>query len=526
MAIRTWFVAASCVVAAACGGDDSKGGTPPDGGDGTGGSATNGGRSSTGGRAGTGGRASGGTAGAATGGNAGSANGGTNSGGSHTDGGVDSGSKTIGPAGGTVSDPSGASAAVPAGALSTSVAIEVETVTSGYPALPAGWELLGPVVAFTPHGQTFSSPVTVTVPFTEAPGAMLATAAPGGAWDTVVDATRDGETFTAATSHFSFYAGVRYAQDASTDAGPVARGGFRATGNMLTARKDHTATALLDGRVLVVGGYDGTLLKSAETFDPAATGGLGAFAATGELTTGRTWHTATRLLDGRVLVTGGAGGTATALTYLRSAEIFDPAANGGAGAFTPTGNMVEMRYYHLATRLPDGKVLITGGQKGPGAANILNSAELFDPETGTFSLLTGGAGAREAEDAKLLLPQGPHCDVAHGRRGARRGGHRSGARARRRDLRPSPRRRRRSLRLGGQPREPARAPRDRAACRGPRPRHGREHQRQRTVDRAVRGLPAVGYRLSVPRPCRRRAAGPAGRTAERRPRGGSAGPGL
>ena len=31
---------------------------------------------------------------------------------------------------------------------------------------------------------------------------MLATAAPGGTWDTVVDATRDGETFTAATRRF------------------------------------------------------------------------------------------------------------------------------------------------------------------------------------------------------------------------------------------------------------------------------------------------------------------------------------
>ena len=91
------------------------------------------------------------------------------------------------------------------------------------------------------------------------------------------------------------------------------------TGSMSTARVNHTATLLNDGRVLVAGGQADLLLSSAEIFDPAS----GTWSLTGSMSAGRSRHTATLLSDGRVLVAGG-----QADLLLSSAEIFDPASCG------------------------------------------------------------------------------------------------------------------------------------------------------------------------------------------------------
>jgi hypothetical protein len=82
---------------------------------------------------------------------------------------------------------------------------------------------------------------------------------------------------------------------------------------MATARAFPTATVLVDGTVLVTGGDDGTgPLASAEVYDPTAE----TFSPTGGMGASRESHTATLLNDGTVLVTGGAGGgEATAELY-------------------------------------------------------------------------------------------------------------------------------------------------------------------------------------------------------------------
>src|SRR4051794_23454670 len=65
-------------------------------------------------------------------------------------------------------------------------------------------------------------------------------------------------------------------------------------------------------------------------------------------------HTATLLPNGKVLVAGGQrDGNETP-----GAELFDPA----TGAWTNTGSMLVARVYHTATLLPNGKVLVTGGE--------------------------------------------------------------------------------------------------------------------------------------------------------------------
>jgi Galactose oxidase, central domain len=149
-----------------------------------------------------------------------------------------------------------------------------------------------------------------------------------------------------------------------------APGTFIPIGNTTTPRSGHTATLLLNGKVLITGGSR-ERPGSAELFDPVT----GTFTATGRMTTARLLHSATLLSDGRVLIAGGDGSG--------TAELYDPA----SGIFTPTGHMVTTQYWHTATLLNNGKVLIAGGVKGcPGdGCYVADRPELYDPVTGTFT---------------------------------------------------------------------------------------------------------------------------------------------
>ena len=65
---------------------------------------------------------------------------------------------------------------------------------------------------------------------------------------------------------------------------------------------------------------------------------------------------------------------------------------GQSGTWEETGSLATARYYHTATLLPNGKVLVAGGGDSYLA---LASAELYDPASGiwsaTGSLATGRA---------------------------------------------------------------------------------------------------------------------------------------
>ena len=178
--------------------------------------------------------------------------------------------------------------------------------------------------------------------------------------------------------------------------------GFSPTGSMPEVRAGHTATLLSDGRVLIVGGgNDTTMLASAELYDPAT----GKFSPTGSMALPRYGATATLLRDGRVLVAGGQDNL-TALTYLASAELYDPA----TGKFSLTGSMALPRYGASATLLLDGRVLIAGSllfkEKLPLQGNLEGySAEIYDPATGKFTM-TGSMTVDRENHTATLLPDG------------------------------------------------------------------------------------------------------------------------
>jgi Tol biopolymer transport system component len=176
-----------------------------------------------------------------------------------------------------------------------------------------------------------------------------------------------------------------------------ATGTFSKTGSMSTFRDHHTATLLEDGRVLVAGGGGEAYASStsADVYDPAT----GKFTKTGSMHTGRWLHTATLLNDGRVLILGG---RSPKDSVYRSAELYDPR----SGAFRTAGNMREGRQQHSATLLEDGRVLIAGGYWSDGQNwRVLSSAEMYDPGAESFSAI-GSIGTPRQEHIATRLPDG------------------------------------------------------------------------------------------------------------------------
>jgi len=168
--------------------------------------------------------------------------------------------------------------------------------------------------------------------------------------------------------------------------------GWNLGSNLNKGRLNHTATLLPNGKVLVAGGEDlgaGVAAASAELYDST-----GNWIETGNLKTGRYLHTATLLTDGKVVIAGGCGSSQPCVP-LNSAELYDST----TGTWTSIGNLNTARWAHTATLLSNGKVLVVGGY---GVDGPLKNAELFDPATGTWRSAGNLNNARVGHTATLL----------------------------------------------------------------------------------------------------------------------------
>jgi N-acetylneuraminic acid mutarotase len=169
------------------------------------------------------------------------------------------------------------------------------------------------------------------------------------------------------------------------------------TGAMNTPRSHNTQTLLANGKVLVAGGYNDssdTFLNTAELYNPT----VGTWTYTAyPMITPRYYHTATLLPNGKVLVAGGAyydSSKAIVPINNTNVEIYDPA----TGKWTPAKSLTKPRYGHRATLLPNGKVLVSGGyNNGPA-----NTSELYDPASGEWTT-TPMNTPRNGHTATLLL---------------------------------------------------------------------------------------------------------------------------
>jgi hypothetical protein len=158
------------------------------------------------------------------------------------------------------------------------------------------------------------------------------------------------------------------------------------------------------------------VMRRVNTFvAPSAPGQPGICAS---MTTPRAGHSATLLADGRVFIAGGFTINGVQFTTLQSAEIFDPLAGTFAPApdlgitdaqqlFTPTP-----RAFQTATRLPQGQVLLAGGEVEDGGTPVpLDSALVFDPGTNVYGAVTlshprSHAAAAEDSAGRVLLVGG------------------------------------------------------------------------------------------------------------------------
>jgi MYXO-CTERM domain-containing protein len=178
--------------------------------------------------------------------------------------------------------------------------------------------------------------------------------------------------------------------------------GWTASGPMVERHGRTAITVLASGHVLVVGN-EFTPSRSAEVFDPAVApaGGLaptGGMAGTGTTTGTGTYFHATMLASGKVLVTGGD-------VPNNFSEVYDSA----TGAFVTTGAMSIPRQRHTTTLLPSGKVLVTGGRIGPSPLPELSAAELFDPgaDAGKGAYVAiGHMGVPRSKHGAALLASG------------------------------------------------------------------------------------------------------------------------
>jgi N-acetylneuraminic acid mutarotase len=183
---------------------------------------------------------------------------------------------------------------------------------------------------------------------------------------------------------------------------------------MRTLRFGHTATRLPDGSVLVAGGSDddfyGAAIAGAERYDPVQREWLDA----SQLSAARYHHTATLLPDGEVLVVGGYNHVPSrdprSFTTYYIPTSFAVAERFGRSGWSVEAPLNFARTQHAAAPLPGGMVLVSGGGRWTGAAMSYfpissGTAEVYDPVTASW-LMVPDSSANRSQHTATTLPDG------------------------------------------------------------------------------------------------------------------------
>ncbi len=182
---------------------------------------------------------------------------------------------------------------------------------------------------------------------------------------------------------------------------------FSRVGDLAGGRADHSATMLPDGRVLIAGGTSGNrrALSTTEVFDPERD----EFVTGSPLSSARSGHAAV-LHSGLVLLIGG---TQDIVSAMGTTDVLRRA------TWTPGPVMGTPRVKHAATVLPDDSVLIVGGSTDVEGRELLASTELLDlaamrfeagPDLSEGQYKLDGAVTR-LPDGRVVIAGGQRVDV-------------------------------------------------------------------------------------------------------------------
>jgi IPT/TIG domain/Galactose oxidase, central domain/Kelch motif len=162
------------------------------------------------------------------------------------------------------------------------------------------------------------------------------------------------------------------------------------TGRITRLRRGRRAAAGAAGLL----GLAVTMLLAGSGSAAAATG---SWTPTGSMSNSRSGATGTLLPNGEVLV---AGGNSASNGALATAELYNPA----TGTWALTGSMATARYNQTATPLQNGEVLVVGGMNG--TTSDIGTAEVYNPATGTWAATGSMAANPGAGATATLLPNG------------------------------------------------------------------------------------------------------------------------
>ena len=143
---------------------------------------------------------------------------------------------------------------------------------------------------------------------------------------------------------------------------------------MPTARRE-LASSVVNGKIYVFGGNNGSYKNTVEEYDPATN----TWTTKASMPTARSFISSS-VVNGKIYVFGGNNGS-----NLNTVEEYDPATN----TWTTKANMPTARY-GISSSVVNGKIYVFGGNNG----SNLNTVEEYDPATNTWTTKTNMPTAR------------------------------------------------------------------------------------------------------------------------------------